>query len=177
MIIFLIGFMGSGKTTIGKRLSKKLKWEFIDIDNYIQHKHSLSIKEIFSEFGEDIFREWERDALHELFELSNIIVATGGGTPCFFDNMNEMNKHGITIYLNMSAENLLRRLIDSKNERPLINKRSSKEEIRYKIDLLLNKRKLFYEQARVNIDGRNLSIGFLEQVIKPYLPTSDSDQV
>ena len=97
--IFLIGFMGSGKTTLGKALSRQLGIDFIDLDLYIEARYHKTIREIFAESGEERFRQIEKSLLHEVADFENVIIAAGGGTPCFFDNIDYMNAHGTCIYL------------------------------------------------------------------------------
>ena len=144
--IFLIGYMGSGKTTIGKLLAKKLNLLFIDLDLFIENRYRKSVGEIFREKGEDGFREIEQKALHEVSQFEDLIISTGGGTPCFFNNMNVMNKAGISIYLKVGVEELAKRLSCGKEKRPLI-KDKKPEELKEFISINLEKRKAFYNQA------------------------------
>ena len=125
--LFLIGFMGCGKSTSGALISQKTGKEFIDLDIYITQKHNKSIPEIFENEGEQAFRLIEHSALKEIINIKNIIVATGGGTPCFFDNMELMSQNGITVYLKSSTKKLFERLISLKNTRPLLSGLSDEE--------------------------------------------------
>jgi len=143
---FLIGYMGSGKTTVGKQLAKKLNLQFIDMDMFIENRYHKSISAIFEEKGEDCFREIERKALHEIIDFENIVISTGGGLPCFFDNMDVMNQVGTTIYLKVSVEELANRLRTGKQQRPLI-KDKNPEEMKDFITVNLAKREEFYNQA------------------------------
>ena len=106
MRIFLIGFMGCGKTTLGKKLAKHLNFNFIDLDRFIENKTVKSINVIFDEKGEQYFRDLEKESLNEIYKMDNLVIATGGGTPCFSDNMQTMLEKGICIYLKMEAEDL-----------------------------------------------------------------------
>ena len=99
--IFLIGYMGAGKTTLGKAFAKKYNLSFVDLDWYIEERFHKTVQELFAERGEDGFRELERNMLHEVADFENVIISTGGGAPCFFDNMDFMNKSGITVFLNV----------------------------------------------------------------------------
>jgi shikimate kinase len=117
--IILLGFMGVGKTSIGKKLSKQLNWKFIDTDKLIEKKNGLSILEIFKQFGEDFFREQEKEILNEIASLENVVVSVGGGLPCFFDNMDRLNNIGTTVYLKLEPEFIVQRLLESKIKRPL----------------------------------------------------------
>jgi shikimate kinase len=138
--------MGSGKTTIGKRLAKKLNLPFIDLDAFIESRYRKTISEIFAEKGEPGFREMEKMVLREVAQFENIVISTGGGTPCFFDNMTVMNESGLTVYLKTSVEKLSRRLNASKEKRPIIKDKNA-EELNVFISENLEKREPFYNQA------------------------------
>lgn len=144
--IFLIGYMGVGKTTVGKVLSKKLGYQFIDLDNYIENRFRKTIQEIFDVKGEDKFRGIEREMLSEVATFEKVVIATGGGTPCFYDNIDVMNKQGITIYIKASVEQLVSRLLASKNVRPII-KGKSPEELKDFVKTHLAEREPFYAKA------------------------------
>lgn len=145
---FLLGYMGSGKTTVGKRLAKSLSLDFIDLDAYIQAKYRRTIPQLFEERGEDGFRQAERQSLQEVAEFENVVVSTGGGAPCFFDNMELMNKVGTTIYLQAEPEELADRLSASKTVRPLIAGKSRKELVPF-IREHLARRERYYLMARI----------------------------
>ena len=119
--------MGCGKSTIGRKLAKLLSLNFIDLDKYIEERYFKTIPIIFEEEGEISFREKERLALTEVSQFEDIVVGTGGGTPCFFDNMEVMNLSGITIYISPDVETQADRIIKSKNERPLTSGKSREE--------------------------------------------------
>lgn len=144
--IILIGFMGSGKTTLGRALAKTLGLTFIDLDNYIELRRCKSINQIFAEYGEDGFRRLERNLLHEVCEFEDVIISSGGGTPCFFDNIDYMNEQGTTIYLQVPNERLLTRLKIAKNRRPLLKDKND-EEIEQFIVEQVQRREPFYAQA------------------------------
>ncbi len=163
MRIFLIGFMGSGKTSIGEKIAKKLNLQFIDIDDVIEKEQGLQISDIFAKKGEDYFRSLEKNALNRIIEKENVVIATGGGTPCFFDNMELMNKNGITVYLKLPAVDLFNRLENSQTDRPLL-KGLNKEKLLAKIVELLNKREKFYMQAQHTIDGIDPDLNKLYQL-------------
>jgi shikimate kinase len=151
---FLIGYMGSGKTTLGKQLAKKLNLQFIDMDMFIENRYHKSITAIFEEKGEAAFREIERKALQEILNFENVVISTGGGMPCFFNNMDLMNQSGITIYLKVSVDELAERLKKSKQKRPLI-KNKDPEEIKNYIAANLEKRELFYNRATFIFESGN----------------------
>ena len=112
--------MGSGKSTLGKKLASKLGYSFIDMDAFIEQQEGLSIAEIFASSGEDHFRVLERKALLSLLNMENVVVATGGGTPCFFDNMEMINQEAYSIYLKVDIEKLIGRLKIAADKRPLV---------------------------------------------------------
>lgn len=155
--IFLIGYMGSGKSTAGKKLAAKLGFEFIDLDKFIEKETGKTIPEIFSEKGEGEFRALENNALKKLITMENIVVSCGGGTPCYYGNMELMNNNGITIYLKMSADALASRLLKAKDQRPLIEGKTE-EELRNYITEHLEKREDIYHQAQYIVKGKNLNV-------------------
>lgn len=118
--VFLVGFMSSGKTTLGKKIANNLQLDFFDFDNYISSKIKKSISDIFYNQGEGFFRTCEANLLEDFFEKQNFVLSTGGGTPCYFDNMQKLNKNGITIFVNTPLYIIISRLINGKVNRPLI---------------------------------------------------------
>ena len=145
----------SGKTTLGKIISKQMNLTFIDLDVYIENRFHKTINEIFKEKGESVFREIEKNALVEVSEFENVIVATGGGTPCFFDNIDFMNKKGTTIYLKTDNEILFQRLRIASCNRPVIKGKNDAELKRF-IAENINKREPFYSQATVCFNADKL---------------------
>lgn len=146
--VYLIGYMGVGKTTVGKKLAKLLNKNFIDLDRYIESKYHQTIGEIFAEKGEKEFRLVEEKALREVSQIEDVVVSTGGGAPCFFNNMEVMNRTGITVYIHAEPEELASRLVASKNVRPIIAGKSFDELVPF-IAGHLSDRKRFYNQARI----------------------------
>ncbi len=165
MRIYLIGYMGCGKSTLGRRLSEYTGMQFVDMDHYIEERNCKTVPQIFAEEGEAGFRLKEQKALHELSEFTDIIIATGGGAPCFFDNIDLMNRSGKTIYMNIAPEILADRLLKSKTERPLI-KGKSREELVAFIDETLSKRNEFYKQAHFQITKPDADLEELLELIK-----------
>lgn len=145
--IYLIGFMGCGKSYIGKQLAQSLGWDFIDMDDFLEAKEGISISQIFAEGGESLFRELERNYLHATYDFENTVVATGGGAPCFFDNVDWMNDHGTTIYLKTPVSILADRLKSETNHRPLLA-RKTESQLKDFISSKLNERNPFYQQAQ-----------------------------
>lgn len=125
--IFLIGYMGCGKSTLGRIASSMSGCSFVDLDMYIEGRFHASVNEIFAKRGEEGFRQLERTMLHEVGEFEDVIVACGGGTPCFFDNMEWMNDHGVTVYLDTSVDKLFTRLKRGRHKRPLIAEKTDAE--------------------------------------------------
>ena len=163
--IFLIGFMGSGKSTIGSRLARSIGYDFKDMDHLIEETAGMTIPEIFSEHGEQVFRKWEHDILLELCEYENVVISTGGGAPCYNDMIRIMNDHGTTIYMKLPPSALKHRLVKSKTERPLIKDKTEQELLEY-ITTLLSKREKFYQQASYTVNGVNLEIDELIDILK-----------
>ena len=157
MRIYLIGFMGSGKTTIGKPLAARLGYRFIDQDDVLEERFGMTITQVFATAGEPKFRETEREVLTELSQLENVVIATGGGCPCFFDNMQLMNRHGLSIYLKGDPKTLVHRLKDSHGTRPLIKDKTDVELIQYVTDKLAE-REPFYSQAKYTVQAINLKV-------------------
>jgi shikimate kinase len=162
--IFLIGFMGSGKSTTGAKLARKIGYDFVDMDHLIEETAGMTIPGIFSEHGEEVFRKWEQDILLELCEREKVIVSTGGGAPCHGDMISIMNDHGATVYIKLSPAALKDRLLHSKTQRPLIQGKSERE-LEDFITSLLEQREVYYEKAKFTIDGHDMNLdAFVEQL-------------
>ena len=147
-----MGYMGAGKTTLGKTLSKSLNLSFIDLDYYIERRYHKEIRQLFAEDG---FRDIERRMLHEVAEFEDVLISTGGGTPCFFDNMQFMNQAGVSVYLKVSVDELAKRLELCKQTRPVLKNRSG-EELKAFISESLKTRLPFYEQAQIIFDAEKM---------------------
>lgn len=153
--IFLVGYMGAGKTTIGKVLSKLIGLTFIDLDYYIEGRFRKTVAQLFAERGEEGFRSIERNMLHEVAEFEDVLVSTGGGTPCFFDNMEFMNQQGTTIYLQVSVDELASRLELCKHTRPVLKNRTG-DELKAFVAESLSGRLPFYQKASIVFDANEL---------------------
>ena len=153
--IFLTGYMGAGKTTLGKAFARELGLSFIDLDWYIESRFHKTIPQLFAERGEDGFRRVEQNMLHEVGEFEDVVVSTGGGTPCFFDNMDYMNVQGQTVFLDVDVETLFRRLRVATQQRPILRGKSE-EELRVFIEKALADRSPYYTKARYRFDGNQL---------------------
>lgn len=165
MKIYFIGFMGAGKTYWGRLVSEKLHIPFFDLDEQIVSHEGKPITEIFAEHGEEYMRLLEKDILHIITEShENFVMACGGGTPCFYNNIDYMNKSGTTIWLNSSIDVLYHRLVKEKQQRPLL-KHLSNEQLKGFIIKKFSDRKIFYEQADIILEEDPLKIESLVEKI------------
>ena len=159
--------MGSGKTTVGKKLAGKLGYNFIDLDLMIENDYRISIPGLFQKYDENAFRKIEYETLKKTFNYKNTVISTGGGTPCFFHNMEMINENGISVYLKMNIKSLCDRLINSKKKRPLLTGKSP-EEIFDFIEKQLAVRKMFYKKSKIEIKGESINIKELENIIRDF---------
>lgn len=158
--------MASGKTYTGPRLAEALGYNFLDLDEMFENKYRISIQKFFQKYGEVAFRPLERELLQSTFKLQQHVISTGGGTACFFDNMQMMNTYGLTVYLKQSTEALFQRLKLSKKPRPLI-KDAGESGLRQQIENQLAERMPYYEQARIIVDAA-IEIQRLTDIIRMY---------
>lgn len=149
--IIIIGYMGAGKTTVGKALAGQLNRQFYDLDWYIESRMRKTVKQLFDEQGEAGFRQIEYNMLHEVAEFDNVILSCGGGTPCFFDNMDYLNRQGETVYLKATPEVLYGHLKMGKTVRPLLLNKTP-EEVQVFIKQQLAEREPFYLKAKYTLD-------------------------
>lgn len=149
--IIIIGYMGSGKTTVGHALSQELGLPFYDLDWYIETRMHRTVKQIFDEKGEEGFRKIEHNLLHEVAEFENVIISCGGGTPCFFDNIDYINRQGETVYLKCSTDVLYKHLKMGKSVRPLLLNKTP-DEVKTFIEAQLKQRAPFYAKAKHIVD-------------------------
>lgn len=171
--IFLIGFMGAGKTTLGKALAKELGLSFVDLDWYTEERYHQTISELFSGRGEAGYRKLEQQMLHEVAEFEEVIISVGGGTPCFFDNMEFMNNQGDTVFLQVNPAVLFRRLRVASRQRPLLCGKSD-EELKEYIGSALELRTACYSKAKQVFDANQLedyaqirkAVGCLKALLK-----------
>ena len=165
MRYFVIGFKNSGKTIFGRGLAKKLKFNFIDLDEYIESIEGRSIPEVYTALGKEGFRRLEWKALKEVVKNDNIVISTGGGAPCHCDNMSLMEEYGDIIYLRVSDETLVRRLKKATEDRPIVLGKSE-EEIRQFVADLKSRCEYHYLRAKFIIDGDNLNLEELAEQLK-----------
>jgi shikimate kinase len=169
MLIFLIGLPGSGKTTLGKQLAKQIHYVFSDLDEAIVKAQHSTIEEIFLKEGEAAFRNYEHHCLQSYNKNDNIIVSTGGGAPCFHNNMEWMNKMGVSIFLNPPLIELTKRLSASDNShRPMLKGKDNNDLLSF-LEAKFNERSSFYYQSKIIIEKVNPSVVDLIEELKPYL--------
>lgn len=167
-LIYLIGFMGSGKSTTGRKVAAGMGWSFVDLDDKIEKEIGLTIPEIFSNYGENYFRDAETRILRSFKYLSDTVISTGGGAPCFNDNMKFMLETGLTIYLKLTPAQLRSRLELSVTERPLIKGLKGNDLENY-INGKLEEREPWYGKAEIVIDGTWSDYSSLVKLIKKHL--------
>lgn len=157
MLIFLVGMPGSGKTSFGQQLSQQLALPVWDMDDLIEQKAQMRIPAIFEKHGEDHFRKLEQEVLHEIIQQknTNAIVATGGGAPCFFDNMDRINRAGVSIYLDTPVDLIVQRLMHKNQDRPLYQQ-GSPEALNEKLTQTFWKRKKYYWQAQIFLKTKEI---------------------
>ncbi|MEX1000875.1 MAG: shikimate kinase [Crocinitomicaceae bacterium] len=166
MIIYLIGFMGVGKSTLGKKLASRLQLHFVDLDKEIATSEGQSIEAIFQQKGEPYFRELEIRELRKE-ERNNSVIAVGGGTPCFGDNLSYMKSRGTVVYLQADAGLLCQRLLVSKSERPLIQQfKNDPEKLREFIDKKLEERRPFYEASDITVSVKEMNATEIDKLIQ-----------
>lgn len=174
-MLFLIGYMGAGKTTIGRLLSQKTGYRFIDLDDLIEEREKMSIPVIFELHGEEYFRNAEQSALHSLKNLDQLVVATGGGCAAHGDNMEWLNQHGTTIYLRCHPGVLFHRIAPGKSKRPLIAKMDDVDIMEFLLESL-KKRLPYYVQAKITVDGEK-EPGEIVNAIRQRLETTTSSSL
>jgi shikimate kinase len=166
MNIFLVGLPGSGKSTISKELSKLLNLKLIDTDDKIIEAEKTTIEQIFHDKGEAYFRKCEQNLLHQLVDQQNLIISTGGGLPCFFDNMDLINKNGISVFLNVPTQSIADRLWSDENKnRPLIQGKT-KEQLLEFLNLKLKERLPYYQKALIQLKGSTIKTSELIEKLK-----------
>lgn len=172
MNVVLIGYMGSGKTSLGKKLASRLGMQFIDTDKFIEENEGKTITEIFTSSGEQHFRELEKELVEQIKSQDNLLISTGGGMPCFNNLIEELNQLGTTIYLKRPAKELANRIFNSKKIRPLTVGKSYEELVEY-IENVLTTREPEYEKAHITVNREIQNITSLELLLKSYLGTKN----
>ncbi|SHN02663.1 shikimate kinase [Mucilaginibacter sp. OK098] len=164
-LIFLIGFMGCGKTTLGRKLAARLGYEFMDLDHVLETQAGITIAEYFGTHGENAFRKLESEVLKQTNYPEHAVISTGGGLPCFFDNMQWINAHGRSVYIQLSPKTLADRLEHEKVTRPLLHDKHGDALIDF-IDEKLTEREPFYKQATIVVNGLSLTAEKVETLLK-----------
>ncbi len=167
-IVYIIGFMGSGKSTAGKKLAATMGWSFIDLDKKVEERIGKTIPQVFSEFGEDYFRKIETEVLRSMRYQKKAIISTGGGAPCHSENMEFMLDTGLTVYLRLTPVQLRNRLSAAKGERPLIKNLGSEDLLSF-IENKLHVREECYSRAEIQIDGFEIDYNLLNSLINKSL--------
>ena len=165
--IYLIGFMAAGKTTVGRKLATALGYQFIDLDDYFEARYKVDIHTFFGKYGEKLFRSLEHERLMKTFNMKEVVVATGGGTPCYLNSMEEINKNGTSIYLEMTPKAIASRLADAARKRPLVEGKSGDELVEY-IQNKLEERLKFYQKAHLVVDGLNPNVRELIKELETF---------
>ena len=164
--IYLLGMMGSGKSHWSSRLGRRLGLPHFDLDRLVEVQQGMTVREIFEQKGEEAFRKMETEMLRNGIPADAFILATGGGTPCFFDNMEFMKASGTTIWLNPSIDELILRIKKSPGTRPILAEAKTDEALYEKLQQLLEKRKGWYEQADIVIDDDYMDVADMEALIR-----------
>lgn len=163
--IYIVGYMGAGKTTAAKRLANRLGWEVVDTDAMFEEKYRISVDDFFQKYDEDLYRKLESEILKSTEKLENTVVSTGGGTACYFDNMDWMNLHGLTVFMRISPEAAVDRVLHSHHKRPLARGKSETELMEY-VNWHYASRMPFYEKAIITVKSENLDMeALLERVV------------
>lgn len=164
--VFLVGYMGSGKSHFGEILAKKLNFTFIDTDSYIENMSGKCISSIFSDHGEAFFRNLETEAVKAISLQNKIVVATGGGLPCFNNNLDFLKNNGIVIFLDTDLNLLIMRLLNEKLHRPIISEMQDSEQLKSFIEDHINKRLPYYGAAHLSIEILNDDLGFMDDLVR-----------
>ena len=157
--------MAVGKSTIGKKLAEMLGYTSLDLDDVFEEKYKITIKTFFNKYDEDLFRNLEAELLKTTFEMDDILISTGGGTACFFNNIDLMNEHGITIYLEMSIPALVERLQHAKRPRPLIESKQIDSLTKF-VSQTMEERKATYQKACITVNAEDIDYDDLLMKIK-----------
>ena len=160
--IYIVGYMGAGKTTAARHLASHLGWEVVDTDALFEEKYKISVCDFFTKYDEPLYRKLESEVLKSTENLDNVVISTGGGTACYFDNMEWMNQHGLTVFLRISQTAVVDRLLHAKRKRPLAEGKTESELTEF-VNRHYTARLPFYEQAKITVKAENLD---LENLIK-----------
>lgn len=167
MRIYLIGYMGSGKSTVSGRLAAQLGFQRLDLDELFEEHYKIPIHRFFEKYDQTVFRTFESRLLKETESIDNVVISTGGGTPCYYDNMFWMNQHGLTVYLKISAGAIASRLSQSKKKRPLLAQKKPDELLGF-VREHLRQRNIYYSQAKITIQAESIDLNELVRLVRQY---------
>ena len=166
MRIFIIGYMGAGKSTVGKRLAKRIKMPLIDLDDAFEAKYRYTIPRFFDLFGEEKYREFEHSCLQEIIaENDHAVISTGGGTACHHENIGIMNKKGVTVYIKMHPASLTKRLNSARRLRPVVRDVQDHNMLEF-IEEQLSEREQYYSLATITVKGESLDLNALVEKLR-----------
>ena len=166
--IYLVGYMGAGKTTAARRLAHRLGWETVDTDALFEEKYKISVCDFFNKYDEALYRKLESEVLKATESLESTVISTGGGTAWYFDNMEWMNQHGLTVFMRISPQAAVDRVIHSRHKRPLVEGKSE-EELTEFVNRHYASRMPFYEQAKITVKSEDLDVEGMMNLIKEIL--------
>ena len=166
--IYLVGYMGAGKTTAARRLAQRMGWEVVDTDALFEEKYKISVCDFFNKYDEPLYRKLESEVLKATESLENVVISTGGGTACYFDNMEWMNQHGLTVFMRISPAAAVDRVVHSRHKRPLAEGKTEAELTEF-VNRHYASRLPFYEQARITVKSEDLDVDGLLNLIKECL--------
>ena len=171
MNIYLVGYMGSGKSTIGRQLAGRIGYTHLDLDDFFEETYRISIMNFFRKYDEAAFRKIESSMLQKTVGFENQVISTGGGTPCFHNNMELINRHGLSVYIRMHPKSLFTRLKHAKRPRPRTSSLND-DALMERILEDLSSREEFYEQAHISVKGESIDMNALTEIVKERLRSS-----
>ena len=163
--IYLVGYMGAGKTTAARRLAQRLGWEVADTDDLFEAKYKISVCDFFNKYDEPLYRKLESEVLKETEKLENVVISTGGGTACYFDNMDWMNQHGLTVFMRISPAAAVDRVLHSRHKRPLARGKTEAELMEF-VSQHYAARMPFYERAQITVKSEDFDLEGLMLLIE-----------
>ena len=166
--IYLVGYIGAGKSTAAKRLANRLGWEVADTDEMFEEKYRISVDDFFQKYDEPLYRKLESEILKSTESSEHVVIATGGGTACYYDNMEWMNRHGCTVFMRISPQAAVDRVLHSRHKRPLARGKSEAELMEY-VNWHYASRLPFYEQAQLTVKSEDFDLDGLLSNLEPLL--------